>query len=77
MHADLKAVFDEEPPRSVVERIEESDDGEEEVLENSFRERGGSVEGGGLSAEGSRSASGSRGGGVGVRRRRLSSVWQG
>lgn len=62
VHADLQNVFDEEPPQEVMDRIEEEDDLEDAVLENSFA---GAI---------SRSISP---GSVMTRRRRLSSVWQG
>ncbi|KAF2731073.1 hypothetical protein EJ04DRAFT_472594, partial [Polyplosphaeria fusca] len=64
VHADLQAVFDEDPPREVVDAIEAEDELEEAILENSF---GGNE---------MRSRSVSPGNAV-IRRRRLSSVWQG
>lgn len=60
-HAELQAVFDEEPPQEVASKIEEEDDLEDAVLENSFA--GATL----------RSLSP----GATMRRRRLSSVWQG
>ncbi|ORY06013.1 hypothetical protein BCR34DRAFT_41292 [Clohesyomyces aquaticus] len=62
VHADIQAVFEDEPPAEVVRRIEEEDELEEAVLENSF---------------GGRERSLSPGMMEGARRRRLSSVWQG
>jgi hypothetical protein len=62
VHADLQAVFDEEPPDSLIKEIEEDDELEDAVLENSFG--------------GARSRSMSPGSMM-PRRRRLSSVWQG
>jgi hypothetical protein len=61
VHADIASVFDEEPPQEVVDQIDEEDDIEQAVLENSFG--------------GTRSRSMSPGS-VQPRRRRLSSVWQ-
>jgi hypothetical protein len=61
VHAEIQAVFAEDPPQEVVQRIEEEDDLEDAILENSFagiRERSVSP-------------------GMVGRRRRLSSVWQG
>lgn len=63
-HADLQAVFEEEPPSDVVHRIEEEDDLEDAILENSFA--------GGNPNVHSRSISP---GSAMTRRRRLSSVW--
>ena len=65
-HADLQAVFEEEPPADVVMRIEEEDDLEDAILENSFAATG---------AGGARSVS--PGSAMTGRRRRLSSVWPG
>ncbi|KAF2704183.1 hypothetical protein K504DRAFT_442209 [Pleomassaria siparia CBS 279.74] len=68
VHADLQAVFDEEPPQEIIDKIDEEDEVEWSgtTLEQSFG--------------GTRSRSMSPGGmaqpGV-TRRRRLSSVWQG
>ncbi|KAL5121074.1 hypothetical protein ACEQ8H_000925 [Pleosporales sp. CAS-2024a] len=67
-HADLQAVFDEEPPQDVVQRIEEEDDLEDAILENSFATAAHHVHGG------SRSISP---GSAMTRRRRLSSIWPG
>jgi hypothetical protein len=65
-HADLQAVFAEEPPQDVVQQIEEEDDLEDAILENSFAA---------MNANGgSRSISP---GSAMTRRRRLSSVWPG
>jgi hypothetical protein len=64
-HADLQAVFEEEAPREIIERIEEEDDLEDAILENSFAAAAGGV---------SRSISP---GSVLTRRRRLSSAWPG
>lgn len=36
VHADLQAVFEEEPPQEIIDRIDEDDDVEQAVLENSF-----------------------------------------
>ncbi|KAF1839810.1 hypothetical protein BDW02DRAFT_643790 [Decorospora gaudefroyi] len=65
-HADLQAVFEEEPPGDVVSRIEEEDDLEDAILENSFALSGAD-----------RRRSGSPGSAMTGRRRRLSSVWPG
>ena len=62
VHADIQAVFEEEPPTEVLDRIEEEDDIEDAILENSFA---------GMGAR-SRSVSPR----MVPRRRRLSSVWQ-
>jgi hypothetical protein len=62
VHADLQSVFDEEPPQEMVDKIEEEDELDNAVLENSFA--------------GVRSRSISPGN-LMPRRRRLSSVWQG
>jgi hypothetical protein len=64
-HADLQAVFEEEPPADIVQRIEEEDDLEDAILENSFAATG----------MGTRSVS--PGSAMAGRRRRLSSVWPG
>lgn len=64
-HADLQAVFEEEAPQEVIERIEEEDDLEDAILENSFAQGPGGA---------SRSISP---GSVLTRRRRLSSAWTG
>lgn len=65
-HADLQAVFEDEPPPDVVQKIEEEDDLEDYILENSFAP---------INATGvSRSISP---GSAMTRRRRLSSVWPG
>ena len=61
VHADIASVFDEEPPQEVLDQIDEEDDVEQAVLENSFG--------------GTRSRSMSPGA-MQPRRRRLSSVWQ-
>lgn len=63
-HADLQTVFEEEPPSDVVQRIEEEDDLEDAILENSF------------AATGAERRSISPGSAM-TRRRRLSSVWPG
>ncbi|KAL6149602.1 hypothetical protein ACJQWK_02402 [Exserohilum turcicum] len=65
-HADLQAVFEEEPPPDVVMSIEEEDDLEDAILENSFAPTG---------MAGTRSVS--PGSAMTGRRRRLSSVWPG
>ncbi|KAH7085686.1 hypothetical protein BKA63DRAFT_500206 [Paraphoma chrysanthemicola] len=65
-HADLQAVFEEEPPQDVVQRIEEEDDLEDAILENSFAA---------TNANGERRSI-SPGSAI-TRRRRLSSVWPG
>lgn len=62
VHAEIQAVFDEDPPQEVLNKIEDEDDLEDAILENSFA--------------GLRSRSMSPGS-VQPRRRRLSSVWQG
>lgn len=62
VHADIQAVFDEEPPQEIIDKIDEEDDVEQAVLENSFG--------------GTRSRSMSPGSMM-PKRRRLSSVWQG
>ena len=62
-HADLQAVFEEEPPADVVNRIEEEDDLEDAILENSFAA---------TAAFDRRSISP---GSALTRRRRLSSAW--
>jgi hypothetical protein len=62
VHAEIQAVFDEDPPQEILQQIEEEDDLEDAILENSFagmRERSVSP------------------GMAGGRRRRLSSVWHG
>ncbi|KAF1977044.1 hypothetical protein BU23DRAFT_527334 [Bimuria novae-zelandiae CBS 107.79] len=66
VHAEIQEVFDEEPPEEVMQRIEEEDDLEDAILENSFAGQGGV-----------RSRSMSPGSAMQPRRRRLSSVWQG
>jgi catechol 2,3-dioxygenase-like lactoylglutathione lyase family enzyme len=66
-HADLQAVFEEEPPQGVVALIEEEDDLEDAILENSFAATGGV--GGRSVSPGSAM--------TGRRTRRLSSVWPG
>ncbi|KAF2018305.1 hypothetical protein BU24DRAFT_168205 [Aaosphaeria arxii CBS 175.79] len=63
-HSDLQKVFEEEPPQSVCERIEEQDELEDAILEQSFAGTG--VGQRGISPGSFR---------VGGRRRRLSSVW--
>jgi hypothetical protein len=69
VHAEIQAVFEEDPPEQVMRRIEEEDDLEDAVLENSFA---------GMAPTRSRSVSpGSVANGTVRRRRRLSSVWQG
>ncbi|KAF1946427.1 hypothetical protein EJ02DRAFT_367123 [Clathrospora elynae] len=65
-HADLQAVFEEEPPADVVQRIEEEDDLEDAILENSF-----------AATTGADKRSVSPGSAMTGRRRRLSSVWPG
>jgi hypothetical protein len=65
-HADLQAVFAEEPPPDVVQRIEEEDDLEDAILENSFAA---------MHANGDRRSISP--GSAMTRRRRLSSVWPG
>jgi hypothetical protein len=65
-HADLQAVFEEEPPCDVVQQIEEEDDLEDAILENSFAA---------TNANGDRRSI-SPGSAI-QRRRRLSSVWPG
>ncbi|KAF2679119.1 hypothetical protein K458DRAFT_435352 [Lentithecium fluviatile CBS 122367] len=62
VHAEIQAVFDEDPPEEVLQKIEEEDDLEDAILENSF------------SGVRDRSVSPGMAGG---RRRRLSSVWHG
>ena len=64
-HADLQAVFEEEAPQEIIQRIEEEDDLEDAILENSFA--------GGLAGDRRSISPGS----VLTRRRRLSSVWPG
>ncbi|KAF2122125.1 hypothetical protein BDV96DRAFT_562947 [Lophiotrema nucula] len=64
VHADLQAVFDDDPPQEVVDTIEAEDELEDAILENSF---------GGQALRG-RSVSPNS---AMPRRRRLSSVWQG
>lgn len=66
VHAEIQEVFDEEPPEVVMQRIEEEDDLEDAILENSF-----------AGMAGMRSRSMSPGSAMQPRRRRLSSVWQG
>ncbi|KAF2470289.1 uncharacterized protein BDR25DRAFT_262072 [Lindgomyces ingoldianus] len=61
VHADIQAVFEEEPPQEIIDKIEEEDELEDAILENSFA--------------GARSRSISPN--MVPRRRRLSSVWQG
>ncbi|KAF2641215.1 hypothetical protein P280DRAFT_542365 [Massarina eburnea CBS 473.64] len=74
-HAEIEKVFAEDPPESVLRQIEEEDDLEDAILENSFAgvlSRSRSVSPG--------SAGVGQGQGVGAtvrRRRRLSSVWHG
>lgn len=65
-HADLQAVFEEEPPSDIVQQIEEEDDLEDAILENSFA---------GTNANGDKRSI-SPGSAI-QRRRRLSSVWPG
>jgi len=36
VHGDLQAVFDTDPPQSVLDQIEEEDELEDAILENSF-----------------------------------------
>ncbi|KAF2175631.1 hypothetical protein K469DRAFT_701665 [Zopfia rhizophila CBS 207.26] len=62
VHADIQSVFESDPPQSVIDKIEEEDELEDAILENSFA--------------GVRDRSMSPGSGV-PRRRRFSSVWQG
>ncbi|KAF2129735.1 hypothetical protein P153DRAFT_314883 [Dothidotthia symphoricarpi CBS 119687] len=64
-HEDLRAVFQDEPPQAIVYQIEEEDDLEDAILENSFA---------GAAAAGAANRSISPGS-VLTRRRRLSSVW--
>jgi hypothetical protein len=63
----LQAVFEEEPPDNVLQKIEEEDDLEDAILENSFAATSGadrrSISPGSAMTE--------------RRRRRLSSVWPG
>ncbi|KAJ4291015.1 hypothetical protein N0V90_010211 [Kalmusia sp. IMI 367209] len=66
VHAEIQEVFDEEPPQEVLLRIEEEDDLEDAILENSF-----------AGMAGVRSRSMSPGSANAPRRRRLSSVFQG
>ncbi|KAF2201532.1 hypothetical protein GQ43DRAFT_431562 [Delitschia confertaspora ATCC 74209] len=65
VHRDIQDVFENEPPQSVIDKIEEEDDIEDAVLENSFA----------ASAVRERSMSPQSASSV-TRRRRLSSVWQ-
>ncbi|KAL5405421.1 hypothetical protein PMIN06_007404 [Paraphaeosphaeria minitans] len=65
VHAEIREVFDEEPPEAVMQRIEEEDDLEDAILENSF-----------AGMAGMRSRSMSPGSAMQPARRRLSSVWQ-
>ncbi|OAK99795.1 hypothetical protein IQ06DRAFT_294208 [Phaeosphaeriaceae sp. SRC1lsM3a] len=65
-HADLQAVFEDEPPQDIVQRIEEEDDLEDAILENSFAA---------TLANGDRRSISP--GSAMTRRRRLSSVWPG
>lgn len=65
-HADLQAVFEEEPPSDIVQRIEEEDDLEDAILENSFAATNVNGERRSISP-----------GSAITRRRRLSSVWPG
>lgn len=64
-HADLQAVFEEEAPAEIIQRIEEEDDLEDAILENSFA--------GAISTDRRSISPGS----VLTRRRRLSSAWPG
>ena len=66
MHAEIQEVFDEEPPEEVMQRIEEEDDLEDAILENSF-----------AGMAGMRSRSMSPGSAMQPRRRRLSTLWHG
>ena len=74
VHAEIQKVFDEDPPDEVMRRIEDEDDLEDAILENSFA---------GVGLARSRSVSpgsvrsGANTGHGNIRRRRLSSVWQG
>ncbi|OCK86148.1 hypothetical protein K432DRAFT_316847 [Lepidopterella palustris CBS 459.81] len=65
VHGDIQAVFDEDPPQSLIDKIEEEDELEDAILENSF------------AAQAQREMSPASGNGMGRRRRRFSSVWQG
>jgi hypothetical protein len=65
-HADLQAVFEEEPPADVVQRIEEEDDLEDAILENSFAATNTNGDKRSISP-----------GSAMTRRRRLSSIWPG
>ena len=65
-HADLQAVFDDEPPPDIVQQIEEEDDLEDAILENSFAAAA-------LNGERRSISPGS----AMTRRRRLSSAWLG
>ncbi|KAH3947759.1 hypothetical protein HBI24_206050 [Parastagonospora nodorum] len=65
-HADLQAVFEEEPPEDVVQRIEEEDDLEDAILENSFAATNPNGDRRSISP-----------GSAMTRRRRLSNVWPG
>ena len=64
-HADLQAVFEEEAPAEIIQRIEEEADLEDAILENSFA--------GAISTDRRSISPGS----VLTRRRRLSSAWPG
>ncbi|OCL14854.1 hypothetical protein AOQ84DRAFT_330351 [Glonium stellatum] len=66
VHGDLQAVFDTDPPQSVIDQIEEEDEIEDAILENSFAAAANKD----ISREIS-PATGTQ------RRRRFSSVWQG
>ncbi|KAF2760801.1 hypothetical protein EJ05DRAFT_461371 [Pseudovirgaria hyperparasitica] len=74
VHGDLKAVFEADPPTSVLDAIEEEDDLDEAILENSFAH--GPRHGDSLSTRGVSVSPGAYSGspGSGGRRRRFSSV---
>ncbi|CAI6339060.1 unnamed protein product [Periconia digitata] len=78
VHAEIQRVFDEDPPEDVLRKIEDEDDLEDAILENSFAAMAGrsrSLSPGSASGVGARDGSVGGGGGVGWRRRRrLSTV---
>lgn len=71
VHGDIQAVFDFVPPREVLERIEEVDELEDAVLENSFANGPGMYGVNGVTATGSNS-----GGPDGAERSRSPSRWR-